>query len=158
MGKIGSALGAILLMLSVVMVGVGAVQAAPIRAHLIVDAASGEVLSAQNPDATVYPASLTKMMTLYLLFESLHSGQLQLNDWLDVSQNAAMAKPTKLGLKAGSRITVKDAMLGLMTKSANDASVVIAEHLAGDVDSFARRMSFKAKKLGMNHTIYKNAN
>ena len=111
-------------------------QAAP-YADIVVDANSGSVLHSTNPDARRHPASLTKIMTLYLLFERLEAGKLKLDSQLKVSQEAAGQDPTKLGLKAGSTIHVEDAIKGMITRSANDAAVVVAEAIAGDEDEFA---------------------
>jgi D-alanyl-D-alanine carboxypeptidase len=132
------------------------VQAAP-YADIVVDANSGKVLHATNPDALRHPASLTKIMTLYLLFEQLEAGKLNLDSPLKVSEFAAGQSPTKLGLKAGSTIQVEDAIKGIITRSANDASVVVAEALAGSEPAFAKLMTRKAQALGMSRTVYKNA-
>src|SRR6185369_5189210 len=110
-----------------------------------------------NPDAKRHPASLTKIMTLYLLFEQLEAGKLKLDSLLKVSQAASEQSPTKLGLKAGSTIQVEDAIKGIVTRSANDAAVVVAEAIAGDEDDFAELMTKKAQALGMSRTVYKNA-
>jgi D-alanyl-D-alanine carboxypeptidase len=131
-------------------------HAAP-YADIVVDANSGTVLHSTNPDAQRHPASLTKIMTLYLLFEQLEAGKLKLDSQLTVSKEAAGQMPTKLGLKPGSTLMVEDAIKGLVTRSANDAAVVIAEAIAGDEDSFAKLMTRKAQTLGMSRTIYKNA-
>jgi D-alanyl-D-alanine carboxypeptidase len=131
-------------------------QAAP-YADIVVDANSGNVLHETNPDARRHPASLTKIMTLYLLFEQLEAGKLKLDSQLKVSQEAAGQMPTKLGLKSGSTIQVEDAIKGIVTRSANDAAVVVAEAIAGDEDDFAKLMTRKAQALGMTHTVYKNA-
>ena len=131
-------------------------QAAP-YADIVVDANSGSVLHSTNPDARRHPASLTKIMTLYLLFERLEAGKLKLDSQLKVSQEAAGQDPTKLGLKAGSTIQVEDAIKGMITRSANDAAVVVAEAIAGDEDEFAKLMTRKALALGMSHTVYRNA-
>jgi D-alanyl-D-alanine carboxypeptidase len=131
-------------------------QAAP-YADIVLDANSGKVLHSTNPDAKRHPASLTKIMTLYLLFEQLEAGKLKLDSKLDVSENAADQSPTKLGLREGSTISVEDAIKGLITRSANDAAVVIAEALADDEEAFARLMTEKAHALGMTRTVYKNA-
>ncbi len=133
-----------------------AAQAAP-YADIVVDANSGDVLHATNPDARRHPASLTKIMTLYLLFEQLEAGKLQLDSPLKVSEEAAAQMPTKLGLRAGSTIEVEDAIKGIVTRSANDASVVVAEAVAGDEEEFAKLMTRKAQALGMTRTVYKNA-
>lgn len=131
---------------------------APPTSAIIVDANSGSVLHANNPDAQRFPASLTKVMTLYLLFERLEAGKIRLDTMMPVSQNASEQAPTKLGLRAGDRLKVEDAIQGLVTRSANDASVVIAEALAGDEEEFARLMTSKARALGMTRTVYRNPN
>ncbi len=134
----------------------GPSHAAP-YADIVVDANSGTVLHSTNPDAQRHPASLTKIMTLYLLFEQLEAGKLKLDSQLPVSKEAAAQMPTKLGLKPGSTLAVEDAIKGMVTRSANDAAVVVAEAIAGDEDAFARLMTRKAQTLGMSRTIYKNA-
>ncbi|CAN7579283.1 D-alanyl-D-alanine carboxypeptidase [Bradyrhizobium sp. LjRoot220] len=130
----------------------------PQFASIIVDGNSGTTLSSNNPDAIRRPASLTKIMTLYLLFEQLERGKLKLDSELEVSAYASRQAPTKLGLKPGQTIRVEDAIKGLVTRSANDASVVIAEAIAGDEDEFAKLMTRKARALGMTKTVYRNAN
>jgi D-alanyl-D-alanine carboxypeptidase len=130
----------------------------PAFSSIIVDANSGATLAANNPDAIRFPASLTKIMTLYLLFERLESGKLKLDSELEVSEHASMQAPTKLGLRPGQTIKVEDAIKGLVTRSANDASVVIAEAISGDEDDFAKLMTRKARALGMSKTVYRNAN
>ena len=130
----------------------------PAFSSIIVDANSGATLTANNPDAVRYPASLTKIMTLYLLFERLESGKLKLDSELEVSEHASEQAPTKLGLRPGQTIKVEDAIKGLVTRSANDASVVIAEAISGDEDDFAKLMTRKARALGMTKTVYRNAN
>ncbi|WP_027573589.1 D-alanyl-D-alanine carboxypeptidase [Bradyrhizobium sp. WSM1743] len=127
-------------------------------ASIIVDGNSGAVLQATSPDGIRHPASLTKIMTLYLLFERLESGKMKLDTELPVSQHAADQDPTKLNLRAGQTIRVEDAIKGLVTRSANDAAVVIAEAIAGDEDDFAQMMTRKARSLGMSRTVYRNAN
>jgi D-alanyl-D-alanine carboxypeptidase len=129
----------------------------PPYASIVVDANSGTVLQATNPDALRHPASLTKVMTLYLLFERLDAGRLKLDSPLRVSEHAAEQSPTKLDLKPGQTLTVEDAIKGIVTKSANDAAVAVAESLGGDEESFAKLMTQKARALGMTHTTYVNA-
>ena len=129
----------------------------PPSSSFVVDANSGAVLQASNPDARRHPASLTKMMTLYLLFERLHEGKLSLSSELPVSAHAAAQAPSKLGLKPGDSIRVESAIKAIVTKSANDVAVVIGEALGGDEPSFARMMTAKAHALGMTHTTYRNA-
>lgn len=130
----------------------------PQFASIIVDGNSGAVLQATSPDGIRHPASLTKIMTLYLLFERLESGKMKLDTEMPVSQHAADQDPTKLNLRAGQTIRVEDAIKGLVTRSANDAAVVIAEAIAGDEDDFATMMTRKARSLGMSKTVYRNAN
>src|SRR4051812_47395514 len=131
----------------------------PPYAAIVVDAKNGGVLHAANPDAPRHPASLTKIMTLYLLFERLESGKITLDTQMPVSAEASSQAPTKLGLKPGDTLKVEDAIKGLVTKSANDAAVVVAEALAGgSEDEFARMMTRKARALGMRNTTYRNPN
>src|SRR5205807_2248319 len=126
-------------------------------ADFVLDANSGNALHETNADARRHPASLTKIMTLYLLFEQLEAGKLKLDSQLKVSKEAAGQSPTKLGLKPGSTLQAEDAIKGIVTRSANDAAVVVAEALAADEDGFAKLMTRKAQALGMAHTVYKNA-
>ncbi|OAF07482.1 D-alanyl-D-alanine carboxypeptidase [Bradyrhizobium neotropicale] len=129
----------------------------PQFASIIVDGNSGSVLQSTNPDGLRHPASLTKIMTLYLLFERLESGKMKLDTEMPVSQHAADQDPTKLNLRPGQTIRVEDAIKGLVTRSANDAAVVIAEAIGGDEDDFAQIMTRKARALGMSKTVYRNA-
>jgi len=130
---------------------------APPASSIVVDGNSGAVLQASNADALRHPASLTKVMTLYLLFERLDAGKIKLDTALKVSEHAAEQAPTKLELRPGQTITVEDAIKGIVTKSANDAAVVIAENLGADEEAFARLMTQKARALGMTRTTYVNA-
>ena len=129
----------------------------PPSSSIVVDGNSGAVLQASNPDALRHPASLTKVMTLYLLFERLDAGKIKLDSELKVSQHASEQDPTKLDLKPGQTIAVEDAIKGIVTKSANDAAVVVAENLGGDEAGFAKLMTQKAHALGMSRTTYVNA-
>jgi D-alanyl-D-alanine carboxypeptidase len=129
----------------------------PRYSDIVVDGNSGAILHASNPDALRHPASLTKIMTLYLLFEQLEAGKLKLDSSLDVSEHAAVQSPTKLGLRDGQTIKVEDAIKGIVTRSANDAAVVVAENVGGDEEAFAKLMTRKAQALGMAHTVYRNA-
>jgi D-alanyl-D-alanine carboxypeptidase len=129
----------------------------PAFSSIIVDGNSGATLSANSPDASRHPASLTKIMTLYLLFERLDAGKMKLDTEMDVSEHASDQAPTKLGLRPGQSIAVEDAIKGLVTRSANDAAVVIAEAIAGDEGDFAKLMTRKARALGMVRTVYRNA-
>jgi D-alanyl-D-alanine carboxypeptidase len=129
----------------------------PQFSSIIVDANSGATLTATSPDGVRHPASLTKIMTLYLLFERLDAGKMKLDTEMPVSEHASDQAPTKLGLRPGQTIRVEDAIKGLVTRSANDAAVVIAEAIGGDEDSFAKIMTRKARALGMSRTTYRNA-
>ena len=129
----------------------------PPYAAIVVDDKSGFVLHEVSVDEPRHPASLTKIMTLYLLFEQLEDGRLNLDTPLPVSSRAAMQNPTKLGLKANQTIKVEDAIKGLVTRSANDAAVVIAEAIGGSEEEFAKLMTLKARALGMTSTTYINA-
>ena len=124
---------------------------------IVIDAETGRILSEMNADAITYPASLTKMMTLYLTFEALNAGRLRLDQYLPVSTEAANKSPTKLHLVPGDSVQVHDLILGIVTKSANDAAAVLAEGLAGSEPAFADRMTAKARQLGMTSTVYRNA-
>ena len=129
----------------------------PPYASIVVDANSGKVLQATNADSPRHPASLTKMMTLYLLFEQLAAGKVTMATEMPVSAHAASMAPTKLGLEPGEHLSVSDAIQGIVTQSANDAAVVVAEFLGGTETAFAREMTAKAHALGMMHTNYHNA-
>jgi D-alanyl-D-alanine carboxypeptidase len=129
----------------------------PQFSSIIVDANSGAALESNSPDGIRHPASLTKVMTLYLLFERLESGKMTLDTEMPVSEHASDQDPTKLGLRPGSTLRVEDAIKGVVTKSANDAAVVIAEAIGGDESDFARMMTRKARALGMTRTVYVNA-
>jgi D-alanyl-D-alanine carboxypeptidase len=135
--------------------GVGPASAK--HASIVIDAETGEVLHESHADDLNYPASLTKMMTLYLAFEALEQGRLKLDTRFPVSKHAAAQAPSKLGLRPGESISVRDIILGLVTKSANDAAVVMAEGIAGSESAFAQRMTQKAHALGMASTTYRNA-
>ncbi len=125
-------------------------------AYLIVDAMSGRELASDRADELRHPASLTKLMTLYLTFSALDSGRLSLGDALPVSANALNAPPTKMGMTGG-MVIVRDAIMGLVTRSANDAAVTLGEALGGDETNFARLMTQKAHQLGMTSTVFRNA-
>jgi D-alanyl-D-alanine carboxypeptidase len=138
------------------------VQAQPLAgqpkyAAIVVDAKNGEVLYAKRADSPRYPASITKVMTLYLTFEALSSGKLRPDDRVVFSPRAAAQAPTKLGVPAGGSITVSEAMQAMVTKSANDAAVAMAEKLGGTESRFAAMMTLRAKELGMAETHYVNA-
>lgn len=127
-------------------------------AGFVIDANSGRVLYNDHGDDYRYPASLTKMMTLYLTFDALKAGRLSMDTKMPVSAYASKRPPSKLGLKPGSTLTVKEAVYSLVTRSANDAAVVLAEFIGGSESAFAQRMTAKARALGMSRTTFKNAN
>jgi D-alanyl-D-alanine carboxypeptidase len=124
---------------------------------IVVDADSGEVLFGRRADSPRYPASVTKIMTLYLTFEAIASGKLAMNDTLPISRHAAAQAPTKLGLSEGQFITVEDAIQAIAVQSANDIAVAMAEKLGGTESRFAAMMSLRAEELGMTNTRYVNA-
>ena len=150
--KIRAALGALVLLIVAAPAAI-----AEKYASIVVDADTNEVLHARHADEPRYPASLTKAMTLYMLFDALKSGELTLGEKLYVSRHAASQPPSALRLKVGSTITVRDAISALVTKSANDVAVVVAERLGGTESRFATLMTAKAKSLGMNNTTFRNA-
>ncbi len=130
---------------------------APLQASIIIDADTGAVLQASNADAITHPASLTKMMTLYMLFDQLAAGRLRLDHRFEVSEHAAGQAPSKLGLSPGQSIRVEDAILALVTKSANDVAATIAEGIGGTESQFAALMPRRARDLGMSRTVFRNA-
>jgi D-alanyl-D-alanine carboxypeptidase len=127
------------------------------HAEIIIDAENGSVLHDVNATHSWYPASLTKVMTLYMAFDALQSGHIHIYDTLTASQHASRQPNSKLGLRQGETLTVKDAILALITRSANDAAVVLAEHLGGTEESFAVKMTTKAHELGMYDSHFMNA-
>ena len=133
------------------------VMAANKYASIVVDVETGRVLHEAYADSKRFPASLTKMMTLYMLFEALETGELTPETRMKVSKRASGQAPTRLGLKPGSTLGVEDAINALVTKSANDVAAVVAEHLAGKEYLFAVKMTKKARALGMSKTTFKNA-
>ena len=134
-----------------------AAMAATERAWIVVDAASGAVIEAHRAQATHYPASLTKMMTLYMVFDALAAGELELDERMYVSPHAQEMPPSELGLQAGDRISVETAIKALVTKSANDVAAAIAEHLAGTEWDFALEMTATARRIGLDDTKFRNA-
>ncbi len=126
-------------------------------AAIVLDATTNEVLHADQADAQRFPASLTKMMTLYILFDELERGGVRLSDTMVASRRASQQPPSRLGIRAGDRISVEDAIEALVTRSANDVAVVVAEKLEGSESRFATRMTSKARALGMRDTRYANA-
>lgn len=126
-------------------------------ADIVIDADSGQVFHATAPDTRNYPASLTKMMTLYLLFDALDRGKVALDQSFTVSAHAAAQAPSRLGLAPGDTIPVRDIIPVIVTKSANDMAVTVAENLAGSESRFAQMMTAQARKLGMTQTTFRNA-
>lgn len=131
--------------------------AAPYAAH-VMDARTGETLYSENADTRLHPASLTKMMTLYIAFEEIERGRLSLDTIVTVSKNAAAQPPSRLGLKAGQKIQLRYLIRAAAVKSANDAASAIGDHIGGNTEKFAIRMTKTAKALGMKNTTFKNAN
>jgi D-alanyl-D-alanine carboxypeptidase len=124
---------------------------------IVVDARTGDILEADGPDALRQPASLAKLMTLYLTFEALRDRRITLDMLVPVSAHAAAMEPTKLGLQPGEQLTVEQAILGLVTRSANDAASALGELLGGSEDRFAQIMTLRARALGMSQTVFANA-
>ncbi|MBT9370140.1 D-alanyl-D-alanine carboxypeptidase [Rhizobium sp. CSW-27] len=133
-------------------------SANPKYAGIVVDAKTGKVLYSEDADSLRYPASLTKMMTLYLTFEALEAGRLTLDSPVPVSAHAASQPPSKLGVRAGGSTTVEQAILALVTRSANDMATALGERIGGSEERFAQMMTTKARALGMTRTTYRNAN
>jgi D-alanyl-D-alanine carboxypeptidase len=135
-----------------------AVAAQRVKAAIVVDARSGQLLYRWNIDTPIYPASLTKMMTLYLAFEAVEKGHLSMNQRLPVSRHAARQPRVKLGLRAGSTIKLRDAIMSMIVRSSNDSAVVVAEAISRTETAFAQKMTRKARELGMLNTTFRNAN
>jgi len=142
---------------AIVVADVGASLAAQYAA-IVVDARTGKTLYSKDANARRYPASLTKMMTLYLTFEALAKGRINKDTPVIFSANAAAEPPTKLGVRKGGSVTVETAILSMVTKSANDSSTALGEMLGGSEENFARMMTAKARQLGMKGTVFRNAN
>lgn len=153
-----SALAATVVALAVVLPVQARAQIGSARySSIVIDAATGDVLEAANPDAPRHPASLAKLMTLYLVFEALRDRRITTGQVVPISQSAASMQPSKLGLVPGTRLTAEEAILGLVTKSANDAAAALGELLAGSEDRFAQMMTLRARALGMSQTTFTNA-
>ncbi|SHH27033.1 D-alanyl-D-alanine carboxypeptidase family protein [Cognatishimia maritima] len=138
------------------LVSVHSAKAAPYAA-MVIDSRSGEVLHSRNADTRLHPASLTKMMTLYIAFEAVQNGELSMDTKVRISKVAAAEPPSKLGLKSGQRIALRYLVRAAAVKSANDAATAIGEAISGSEAAFARRMNRTAKALGMTNTTFKNA-
>jgi D-alanyl-D-alanine carboxypeptidase len=150
---------AAILGVGIMMLQIGAARAQlPPMSSLMMDAATGQILYAQNADQARFPASLTKLMTLYMLFEALRDHRITLNQLMPVSVHAASVEPVKLGVAPGGRLSVEEAILGMVTLSANDAATTAGEFLAGgDETRFGALMTLKAHTLGMDDTVFRNA-
>ncbi|MFL5258533.1 MAG: serine hydrolase [Hyphomicrobiales bacterium] len=146
-----------LLSCAILLFGALEVIAKPRFSAIAVDARTGAVLFSKDPDGITHPASLTKVMTLYILFSELKAGRVKLDTQFSVSRAASAKAPSKLGLKPGQTIRVEDAIKGLVTRSANDAAAVVAENLASSERDFAARMTRTALSLGMSRTVFRNA-
>jgi D-alanyl-D-alanine carboxypeptidase len=136
----------------------GQAFAKPVASSIMVDAVTGEIISTSNADVSTYPASLTKMMTLYLLFDALKHGQIKLTDSIIFSDHAASQDATNLAVSAGASIKVETAILAVVVRSANDAATAIGERIGGSEWGFAKKMTQTARALGMKNTTYLNAN
>lgn len=165
--KVCLAAGAAVVAMSVTLAGISPADAArkrqagggynPPYAAIVVDAKNGRVLHEDSADAARFPASLTKIMTLYILFDELERGRVKLDTPMRATANAAAQPPSKLGLRPGDVITAEDAIKALVTKSANDVAVVIGEHIEGSESAFAQRMTRTARAIGMSRTTFRNA-
>jgi D-alanyl-D-alanine carboxypeptidase len=142
--------------LLILLVSLGSAVAAPYAA-MVMDARTGEILHSRNADTRLHPASLTKMMTLYVVFDAVKRGEITLDTKIKISRKAAAEQPSKLGLKAGQRIALRYLIRAAAVKSANDAATALGEAISGSEAAFARRMTRMAKSLGMNKTTFKNA-
>lgn len=129
----------------------------PVSATVLVEASTGKILYSENAQRATPPASLTKIITLLIVFDEIKKGNLQFTDQLPISYHAAKQAPCKLNLHAGRSISLKDAVLAMVTHSANDAAVTIAEKISGSERKFATRMTAKARELGLSNTVFKNA-
>ncbi|MFD1745217.1 D-alanyl-D-alanine carboxypeptidase family protein [Rhizobium helianthi] len=126
------------------------------QASMVIDVKTGAVLEAERASELHYPASLTKMMTLYITFEALHSGKLKWTDRITISENANNKEPFKFAIGAGNTISVREAVEGMIVISANDAAVAMGEHFAGSEEGFGQMMTAKARALGMKDTVFRN--
>jgi D-alanyl-D-alanine carboxypeptidase len=155
--RLAAALVAWVIVFGAIGLGAGGVAQAAPYAALVMDEATGKVLHSRNADTKLHPASLTKMMTLYLVFEALESGRLKANQSVRISRRAAGQPPSKLGLRTGQRVPLRDLIRAAAVKSANDAAVALAEAVAGSESAFAKRMTKRARQFGMRRTTFRNA-
>mgnify|MGYP000536311544 FL=1 len=152
-----NAISALFAAILVILAVAASAEANPKYASFIIDANTGKVLYSRNADAPRYPASLTKMMTLYMVFDAMEQGKITKNTRVPFSAHAASMQPTKLGVPAGKSISVETAIYSLVTKSANDAAAALGELLGGTESHFAEMMTAKARALGMSRTTFRNA-
>jgi D-alanyl-D-alanine carboxypeptidase len=131
--------------------------ASPRYAAAVIDARTGETLHASNAETRLHPASLTKMMTLYMVFEAIQTGRLSLDDRVPVSAHAASQPPTKVGLRPGQRVTVRDLVRSAAIRSANDSAVTLAEAVGGSESRFAQMMTTRARQIGLRNSTFRNA-
>ena len=155
--KIILALSAILFIFTVTSFPESAFAANNKYAGIVIDAKTGKTLYADRADVLRYPASLTKIMTLYIVFEELQAGRLNLESRLKISKYAANQPPSKIGIRVGHPITVRTAIRALVTKSANDVATAVAENISGSERAFAERMTRTARSIGMKDTTFRNA-
>ena len=162
--RTGTSIGALAMLLiaivAIMTIAGGAHQQAhanPRYAGLVIDAATGEIFYQENAQRSLHPASLTKIMTLYMVFEALRDGRLTLDQPLPVSATANAEPPSRIDLVTGGTVTVEQAIYALVTKSANNVAVVVAEALGGTEASFAEMMTQRARQLGMADTVFRNA-
>jgi len=144
--------------LAIALVWTGASAMAARYAAIVMDMRNGQVLYSKNADERLYPASLTKMMTLYIAFEAIRNGEITLDTKVSISRNAASEPPSRLGLHAGQKVALRQLIRAAAIKSANDAATAIGEAIAGSEQAFARRMNRTARALGMTRTTFRNAN
>ena len=133
------------------------IEASPRYAGIVMDARTGEVLIAHNADARRHPASLTKVMTVFMMFEAIGQGRMTFATPIVMTRTAAQRPPSRLGLRVGARISAEAAILALLTRSANDVAAAVAEHMAGSEAAFAQRMTARAREIGMASTVFRNA-
>ena len=124
---------------------------------ILVDAKTGEVLLEKNADELMHPASMSKIMTVYLAFEAIKKGHLRLEDKIQISENAWRKGGSRMFLKLNSQVNVSDILRGIIVQSGNDAAIALAEHLEGSEEAFAEKMTSKAKELGLQSSTFKNA-
>ena len=154
--RVGQAVRTFLAFIVVALTLAGAPALAAPYAALVVDARSGQVLHERNADARLHPASLTKMMTLYIVFEAVEHGEISLDSLVTISRNASAEPPSKIGFREGSQVRLRHLIRAAAVKSANDAATALGEAISGSEEAFAARMNRTAKALGMTRTHFEN--